>query len=90
MRQTRYCVIHESIYREEMMSTFENLIPISSAPEKVHIAEKTLRNWRCQGIYPQIFVKLGGKVFVDISEFEKIIQRQKDEAVEKSRRLGLD
>ena len=75
--------------KEESMSSLENLVPISDAPGKVHIAEKTLRNWRCQGLYPQIFVKLGGKVFVDISEIEKIIQGQKDAALDQSRRLGL-
>ena len=72
------------------MSVLENLVPISDAPEKVHIAEKTLRNWRCQGFYPQIFVKLGGKVFVDISEIEQIIKRQKKVARDQLRRLGLD
>lgn len=72
------------------MSLLENLVHISDAPGKIHIAEKTLRNWRCQGLYPQIFVKLGGKVFVDIGEIEKIIQVQKDAALEQSRRLGLD
>jgi len=72
------------------MTMIKDLIPIARAPEKIPIAEKTLRNWRCQGIYPQIFVKLGGKVFVDLSEFEKIIQRQKEAALDQSRRLGLD
>jgi len=72
------------------MSLLENLVHISDAPGKIRIAEKTLRNWRCQGLYPQIFVKLGGKVFVDIGEIEKIIQGQKEAAVEQSRRLGLD
>lgn len=72
------------------MSYLENLIHISDAPGKIQIAEKTLRNWRCQGLYPQIFVKLGGKVFVDMGEIEKIIQVQKKTALEQSRRLELD
>ena len=75
--------------KEEVMSILENLVPISDAPAKLQFAEKTLRNWRSQGLYPQIFVKLGGKVFIDISEIEKIIQGQKSAALEKSRKLGL-
>ncbi|WP_419656045.1 hypothetical protein [Desulfosarcina variabilis] len=71
------------------MSILENLIHISDAPKAIHIAEKTLRNWRSQGLYPQIFVKLGGKVFIDIGEIEKILQDQKDAALDQSRRLGL-
>ena len=69
---------------------FENMVHIAKAPDYIPIAEKTLRNWRSQGKYPQIFVKLGGKVFVDIQEFEKILVRQKEDAIEKARRYGLD
>jgi hypothetical protein len=72
------------------MTTIKDLIPIARAPEKIPIAEKTLRNWRCQGIYPQIFVKLCGKVFIDLGELKKFIYRQKEAARDRSRRLGLD
>ena len=44
------------------------------------IAEKTLRNWRYNGKYPQIFIKLGGKVFVDLGELAKIITEQQEQA----------
>lgn len=67
-----------------------NLIPIKEAPEKLPFAEKTLRNWRSQGVYPQMFVKLGGKVFIDLDELDKIIQAQKDKAIEQAKRLNLD
>jgi hypothetical protein len=55
------------------MTTIKDLIPIARAPEKIPIAEKTLRNWRCQGIYPEIFLKLGRKVFIDLGEFKRFI-----------------
>ena len=73
----------------ETEKIFENIIPIAKAPEKLSIAEKTLRNWRSQGLYPQIFVKLGGKVFIDLGEFAKIIQAQKEKAIARAKRLGL-
>lgn len=59
---------------------FENIIPIADVSKKIPIAEKTLRNWRYQGIYPQIFLKLGGKVFVDLEELAKIITEQQKKA----------
>ena len=68
----------------------ENLIPISEAPTKISIAEKTLRNWRASGIYPKLFIKLGGKVFVDLGEFVRIVQAQKEKATNEARRLGLE
>ena len=71
------------------MSILETLMSISEASKKAHIAEKTLRNWRSQGVYPQIFVKLGGKVFVDIMEVEMLIEEQKKAARNKIRKLGL-
>ena len=64
---------------------FENIIPIAQVPAKIRIAEKTLRNWRYKGLYPQIFVKLGGKVFVDLDELQKIKESQQ----EKARKLVL-
>ena len=70
--------------------TTKDLIPIKDAPNVIPFAEKTLRNWRSQGLYPEIFVKFGGKVLVDLAEVERIIERQKDAARDQSRRLGLD
>ncbi|QTA78523.1 putative DNA binding domain-containing protein [Desulfonema limicola] len=80
----------KTIQTGNIKDILENIIPISEAPEKISIAEKTLRNWRSQGIYPQLFIKLGGKVFVDLSELAKIVTLQKEEAVEKMKRLGLE
>ena len=68
----------------------ENLIPISEAPSKISIAEKTLRNWRARGIYPRLFIKLGGKVFVDLGEFVRIVKEQKERATNEAKRLGLE
>jgi len=67
-----------------------NLIHIKKAPAHIPFAEKTLRNWRSEGRYLQMFVKIGGKVFVDLDEYEKIIQAQKEEANEKRNRFNLD
>jgi len=64
---------------------FENIIPIAQVPTKIPIAEKTLRNWRYKGMYPQIFVKLGGKVFVDLDELAKIKTAQQ----KKAKRMAL-
>jgi hypothetical protein len=60
--------------------SFKNLIPLKDAPKVIPYAEKTLRNWRYQGIYPQIFMKLGGKVFVDLDALSNIITEQQKKA----------
>ena len=68
---------------------FDKLVHISKASELIDIAEKTLRNWRAQGRYPQIFVKLGGRVFVNMEEFALIVERQTEKAIEDAKRMGL-
>jgi hypothetical protein len=78
------------IMRLRANTIMDHIIHISEAPQKIKIAEKTLRNWRSQGIYPQLFIKIGGKVFIDLDEFENIIQAQKDRANDQRKRLNLD
>jgi hypothetical protein len=67
----------------------ERLLPISEAADKIHIAEKTLRNWRTKGVYPQIFIKLGGKLFIDLDELSGIIIRQREKAIADAKRLDI-
>ncbi len=67
----------------------DRLLPISKAADKIHIAEKTLRNWRTKGIYPQIFIKLGGKLFIDLEELSAIIIRQREKAIADAKRLDI-
>ncbi|MFC1489238.1 hypothetical protein ACFL6B_05280 [Thermodesulfobacteriota bacterium] len=67
---------------------FNNIVPIAEVSNYIPVKEKTLRNWRSKGIYPHIFVKLGGKVFVNMNEFSKIIGRQTDNAIQEAKQLG--
>ena len=75
---------------ENIRQILKNLVPISEAPTKIPIAEKTLRNWRSRGMYPRMFIKMGGKVFVDLSEIARLVEMQKEEATINARRLGLE
>ena len=68
---------------------FNNIVPLSDIPKILPIAEKTLRNWRSKRWYPNIWLKLGGKVFIDIDELSKIIEEQKEKTIKDMRRLGL-
>ena len=67
----------------------DRLLPIAEAADKIHIAEKTLRNWRTKGVYPQIFIKLGGKLFIDLDELSGIIIRQREKAIADAKRLDI-
>jgi len=70
------------------MTQKANIVPIKDAPGRIPFAEKTLRNWKSQGVYPQLFIKVSGKVFIDLDEFDKIIQAEKDRATKNAKRYG--
>lgn len=45
---------------------------------------KVLRKWKYTGVYPQIFLKFGGRIHIDLEEWDKIIEeakRERDERV---------
>jgi len=68
---------------------FDSIVPIAEVPKYISFSVKTLRNWRAGGIYPHIFVKLGGKVFVNMREFAQIAVKQNEKAIQDAKRLGL-
>lgn len=73
------------------MPIYEDLVLLKDAPRDLGlpISVKTLRNWRSQRLYPCLFVKVGGSVFLRKSELERIIQEQLDEQMQEARRLNL-
>jgi hypothetical protein len=50
-----------------------NLIRLAKA-EGLPLQKSTLYKWKHLGKYPQIFVKLGGALFVDLVALEKLIE----------------
>ena len=55
-------------------------------------APRTLRKMRCMGQHPALFVKIGGKLFVSVESWMKIVTAAKKETqarVERLKRLGL-
>lgn len=73
------------------MAIYQDLVLLKDAPRDLGlpISVKTLRNWRSQRLYPGLFVKVGGSVFLRKSELERIIQEQLDEQMQEARRLEL-
>ena len=64
-------------------------VRIKEAPKYIDRKIGTLRNWRNEGIYPTIFFKFGGLVYVDLEEYERVINKQIAENKKTARRLGL-
>ena len=53
----------------------KNLVRLSKAiPGTLSLAKATLYKWKHLGKFPQLFVKLGGALFVDLNELQKIIE----------------
>jgi len=43
----------------------------------VFLSPTTLRMWRSQKKYPQLFTKVGGRVYIDLCEYEKLVLQGK-------------
>jgi hypothetical protein len=50
-----------------------NLVRISKA-SNLPLTRSTLRKWKSVGKYPQMFIKLGGAVFIDLDALEEVIE----------------
>ncbi len=58
----------------------------------IYLSPKTLRKMHCVGKNPEIFIKLGARLYVDLDQWDKLVSaaRQKTQArVEKLRKKGL-
>ena len=73
-----------------MENLFDDLVLLKDAPKELglKISEKTLRNWRSERVYPTLFVRLGGSVFLRKSELNRIIRSQLEEQLEDAKRFG--
>lgn len=50
-----------------------NLIRLSKA-DGLPLKKSTLYKWKHLGMYPQLFVKLGGALFIDLVALEELIE----------------
>ena len=70
-----------------------NIVWIGEAPLKIKevygikITLSTLRDWRRKGKYPRIFIKIGGRIFVDIDQFNEYISNSQQENEEKIKKI---
>lgn len=48
--------------------------------EETGFARSTFYKWRCVKKYPALFTKIGGTVFVDLAELEKLIESGRGKA----------
>lgn len=52
-----------------------NLIRLSKVtPGRVPVAKSTLYKMRTTKRYPELFIKFGGAVFIDLDELDKILE----------------
>jgi hypothetical protein len=63
----------------------------------IDVSQNTLRQWISKLVYPELFVKFGGKVYVDLSAVPTILKQEqrklideKEKAKEAVRRMRAD
>ena len=50
-----------------------DLVRLSKA-DSLPLCKSTLYKWKHLGKFPQLFVKLGGALFIDLNELEELIE----------------
>jgi len=67
-----------------------NLIPLADkkmVEKYTRMSQSTLRNWRSRGEYPEVFVKIGGKVFIYGREWDRLKQKAVRDSRKKAKRM---
>ncbi|HDH53530.1 MAG TPA: hypothetical protein ENH24_03485 [Nitrospirae bacterium] len=61
-----------------------NLLPVRSTEEdKLPWSKNSIYKFSSENLYPRIIIRVGGKLFIDIDEFEALARRKRDEQVGK-------
>lgn len=71
-------------------AVMDGLLTVAEFCSQTGIRQSTVRNWRDSKKYEEIFVRLGGLLFVNIHEFDSIVKYEKEVArrsAEKLKRL---
>ena len=58
----------------------DTLLPLDDRVLQAHgipIKAKTFRKWRTARQFPELFVKIGGRVFLSLEEWGKLVARSK-------------
>jgi len=64
------------------------LLPLKDTVLEAHgvpFKAKTLYTWRCRGKHPQLFAKVGGRVFLNYDAFQEWIKRSAKETAKLKR-----
>ena len=66
------------------------LVKLTEAPKHfpLDVTVKTLRNWRARGLYLELFLKIGGTIYVDLDEADKIVEKER--AKNTAKKAALD
>ena len=65
------------------------LVKLTDAPKHfpIPVTVKTLRNWRARGLYPELFVKIGGTIYVDLDVADRIVEAAKAKSIKDAEAL---
>ena len=65
-----------------------NLVEISNTPkERLPIAKNTAYKWHSLKKYPALLFKVGGKLFFDLEEWDRMANEAKERQIKESMRI---
>jgi len=54
----------------------------------IDVSKNTLRQWASKLVYPELFVKFGGKVYVDLAAIPTILKQEQKKLIEEKQKIG--
>jgi len=54
----------------------------------IEISQSTLRQWASKLVYPELFVKFGGKVYVDLAAVPTILKQEQKKLIEEKQKIN--
>jgi hypothetical protein len=59
------------------------LVPIRKTPFSIH----TLYKWHAQNRHPGLILKVGGRLHMDMTEWRRMAERERDKQIAESKRV---
>ena len=63
-----------------------DILPVRTTPEeKLPWTRASIYKFHTQGRYPEVIVKLGGKLFLDMTAFRNLLDKEREKQIRRSK-----
>jgi hypothetical protein len=82
--------MHTFIKQDRQEAQYVNINDADVAIKRkynIDVSKNTLRQWASKLVYPELFVKFGGKVYVDLAAIPTILKQEQKKLIEEKQKI---